>query len=137
MKKLNTLVEDIYSKLSVLGKGESLNLSDEVIDKFGEDMKEALRHWSTPTERATGTLRMSNIGKPNRQLWYDMKYPDESNSIAPSTFIKFLYGHLLEEVVLLLVRLAGHEVTDEQKNVKVKGVEGHMDCVIDGEVIDV
>jgi len=136
-KKLNTLVEDIYSKLSVLGKGESLDLSDKVIDKFGEDMKEALRHWSTPTERSTGTLRMSNIGKPNRQLWYDMKYPDESNSITPSTFIKFLYGHLLEEVVLLLVRLAGHEVTDEQKNVKVKGVEGHMDCVIDGEVIDV
>ena len=76
MKKLNTLVEDIYSKLSVLGKGESLNLSDEVIDKFGEDMKEVIRQWSTPTARSTGTLRMSNVGKPNRQLWYDMKYPD-------------------------------------------------------------
>ena len=68
MKKLNTLVEDIYSKLSVLGEGKSLDLSDEVIDKFGEDMKEVIRHWSTPTERSTGTLRMSNIGKPNRQL---------------------------------------------------------------------
>jgi len=33
-KKLNTLVEDIYSKLSVLGEGKSLDLSDEVIDKF-------------------------------------------------------------------------------------------------------
>ena len=43
-KKLNTLVDDIYKKLSVLGEGKSLNLSDEVIDKFGEDMKEVLRH---------------------------------------------------------------------------------------------
>ena len=34
MKKLNTLVEDIYSKLSVLGEGKSLDLSDEVIDKL-------------------------------------------------------------------------------------------------------
>ena len=137
MKKLNTLVEDIYSKLSVLGEGKSLDLSDEVIEQFGEDMKDVLRHWSTPTPRSTETLRMSNIGKPNRQLWYDMKYPNESNTINSPTFIKFLYGHMLEEVVLLLVRLAGHKVTDQQKNVKVKGVEGHMDCVIDGEVIDV
>ena len=136
-KKLNTLVDDIYKKLSVLGEGKSLNLSDEVIDKFGEDMKEVLRHSSTPTKRSEGTLRMSNIGRPNRQLWYDMKTEQQESSITPNTFIKFLYGHILEEVVLLLVRLAGHKVEHEQKNVKVKGIEGHMDCVIDGEVVDV
>jgi len=136
-KKLNTLVDDIYNKLSALGEGKSLNLSDEVIDQFGEDMKEVLRHWSTPSPRSTATLRMSNIGRPNRQLWFDMKTEQEAQPITPSTFIKFLYGHMLEEVVLLLVRLAGHTVSDEQKEVKVKGVQGHMDCVIDGEVIDI
>ena len=137
MKKLNTLVDDIYKKLSVLGKGKSLNLSEETIDQFGESMKEVLRHWSTPHPRATETLRMSNIGRPNRQLWYDMKTEQQTQEIPPATFIKFLYGHMLEEVVLLLVKLAGHTVSDEQKNVKIKGIEGHMDCVIDGEVIDV
>tara|TARA_R100001463_G_scaffold76034_4_gene130030 strand:+ start:5666 stop:6580 length:915 start_codon:yes stop_codon:yes gene_type:complete len=136
-KKLNTLVDDIYKKLSVLGKGKSLNLSEESIEQFGESMKEVLRHWSTPTPRSTETLRMSNIGRPNRQLWYDMKTEQQAQEIPPSTFIKFLYGHMLEEVVLLLVKLAGHTVSDEQKNVKIKGIEGHMDCVIDGEVIDV
>jgi len=137
MKKLDTLVDDIYKKLSVLGKGKSLNLSEESIEQFGESMKEVLRHWSTPTPRSTETLRMSNIGRPNRQLWYDMKTEQQAQEIPPSTFIKFLYGHMLEEVVLLLVKLAGHTVSDEQKNVKIKGIEGHMDCVIDGEVIDV
>ena len=44
---------------------------------------------------------------------------------------------MLEEVVLFLVKLAGHKVTDEQKEVKVSGVYGHMDCKIDGEVIDI
>ena len=137
MKKLNTLVDDIYKKLSVLGKGKSLNLSEETIEQFGESMKEVLRHWSTPHPRAAETLRMSNIGRPNRQLWFDMKTEQQAQEIPPATFIKFLYGHMLEEVVLLLVKLAGHTVSDEQKNVKIKGIEGHMDCVIDGEVIDV
>ena len=137
MKKLNTLVDDIYKKLSVLGKGKSLNLSEETIDQFGESMNEVIRHWSTPHPRATETLRMSNIGRPNRQLWFDMKTEQQAQEIPPATFIKFLYGHMLEEVVLLLVKLAGHTVSDEQKNVKIKGIEGHMDCVIDGEVIDV
>ena len=138
MKKLNTLVDDIYKKISVLGEGKSLKLSDKVIDDFGESMKEALRNWSIPSPRSSETLRMSNIGRPNRQLWYDMKTSrGEGEQLLPSVFIKFLYGHLLEEVVLLLVRLAGHKVTDEQMNVKVKGVEGHMDCIIDGEVVDI
>ena len=35
MKKLNTLVDDIYKKISVLGEGKPLKLSDKVIDDFG------------------------------------------------------------------------------------------------------
>ena len=137
-KKLDTLVEDIYESLSALGKGEPLDVSEEVLDNFGNSMKEALRQWSTPRERDKETLRMSNIGRPLRQLWYDLKSDGENTQeIPPHTFIKFLYGHLLEEVVLFLVKLAGHKVTDEQKEVKVSGVYGHMDCKIDGEVIDI
>ena len=52
-------------------------------------------------------------------------------------FIKFLYGHILEEVLLLLVKLSGHKVEGEQKEVSVDGVVGHMDCIIDGEVVDI
>ena len=137
MKKLDTLIEDIYSKLSLLSEGKPLNLSEEDIDQFGESMKDVIREWANPKPRDFKTLRMSNIGKPTRQLWYDIKSKDEGEKLQPSTFIKFLYGHMLEEVVLLLVRLAGHDVTGEQKSVKVKGIEGHMDCIIDGEVIDV
>ena len=80
---------------------------------------------------------MSNVGKPNRQLWYDMKSENQAVKFAPPVQIKFLYGHILEEVVLFLARLAGHEVTDEQKEVTVSGIKGHMDCKIDGEVVDI
>ena len=137
-KKLDTLVEDIYDKLSVLSDGNSLDIDDKTIDAFGESMKEVLSQWANPRPRDSGTLRMSNIGKPMRQLWYDMRSESKTTErIKPSVFIKFLYGHMLEEVLLMLIKIAGHEVTDEQKEISVSGIKGHMDCVIDGEVIDI
>ena len=138
MKKLDTLVDDIYSKLSVLGEGKQLDVSEKDLDELGESIKTALKNWAHPEPRnSTETLRMSNIGRPTRQLWYDLNSEESNIPISPPTFIKFLYGHILEEVVLFLVRLAGHKVDDEQRNVSVKGVKGHMDCTIDGEVVDV
>jgi hypothetical protein len=80
---------------------------------------------------------MSNVGKPSRQLWYEKRDPAGRGSVDGATQIKFLYGHLLEEIVLMLVRMAGHKVTDEQKEVTVQGVVGHMDCKINGQVVDV
>ena len=136
-KTLDTLVEDIYNKIGVLADGEHMELDEVTIDKFGESMKEVLYNWSHPEPRGSSKLRMSNIGKQPRQLWYDMKNEGTPERMPPSLFVKFLYGHLLEEVVLLLVKLAGHEVTGEQKEVTVSGIKGHMDCIIDGEVVDI
>jgi hypothetical protein len=138
MKKLENLVSDIYSVLSPLTEGEALDISDKDIDDFGEAIKDVVRHWATPKARDSNTLRMSNIGKPSRQLWYDLKYKKEESSFEDSHLpIKFLYGHLLEEVLLFLVKMSGHKVEDEQKEVEVKDVKGHIDCKIDGEVIDI
>jgi len=44
---------------------------------------------------------------------------------------------LLEEIVLFLIKLSGHTVTNEQKEITVSGIKGHMDCVIDGEAVDI
>ena len=136
--KLDTLVPDIYSHLEKLSDGTPLPLTEEEIDKTLVGMREALVSWATPRERDTNfTVRMSNVGKPSRQLWYEKRDPQGRGGIDGATQIKFLYGHLLEEVVLMLVRMAGHKVTDEQKEVTVEGIVGHMDCKINGEVVDV
>ena len=76
------------------------------------------------------------MGKPSRQLWYS-KRMQKDTEMHPSVQIKFLYGHILEAVAIFLTRLAGHEVTDEQKEVSLKGVKGHIDCKINGEVVDI
>ena len=136
-KTLDTLVQDIYDKLDTLTEGKSLDVSDETAIAFGESMKQALLNWSTPYTNDKQKLRMSNIGKPNRQLWYDMHSKEKTSSFSAPTQIKFLYGHILEEVVLFLVRLVGHSVDSEQKEAEVDGIKGHMDCKIDGEVIDI
>ena len=137
-KQLNTLVPDIYKLLEDLSAGEPLPLTEEAVDETLASMKESIMHWAKPRKRDTDfTLRMSNVGKPQRQLWFEKRDEDTRGDINAPTQIKFLYGHVLEELVLMLARMAGHEVTDEQKEVTVNGIVGHMDCKIDGQVVDV
>ena len=84
----------------------------------------------------TGKIRLSSIGKKDRQLWYDYN-GYEKEPLPTATKIKFLLGHIIEELTLFLVREAGHEVTKCQEEVNVGGVKGHIDAVIDGELVDV
>lgn len=138
MKNLDTLIQDIYSNLEGLSTGEALNISEEELDLTLARMKESILAWSKPREVDSNfRLRMSNIGRPLRQLWYESQSSSNPHAVSGSTQIKFLYGHVLEEIVLMLVRMAGHEVTSEQKEVNVDGILGHMDCKIDGQVVDV
>ena len=67
-KKLENIVQDIYTAIKPLSKGKGLKLSDEDINQFGEDMKDALRSWSAEQPEDKPALRMSNIGKPLCQL---------------------------------------------------------------------
>lgn len=136
--KLDTLIDDIYGQLSELSEGREFNLTEEDLDFTLSRIKDSVLAWARPSARNSEfSLRMSNIGRPTRQLWYEQNLPAESSKPSPATQIKFLYGHILEEILLMLVRVAGHTVTDEQKEVSVKGVKGHIDCKIDGEVVDV
>ena len=48
---MNTLIEDIDKALQDLSLGKE-KLSEELIEQFGEDVKESLRHWSTQIGRA-------------------------------------------------------------------------------------
>jgi hypothetical protein len=141
MLELKTLVPDIYALLDKLNNGETVEGDiGPHIDKCVEDIREAIMHWATPQIRSRHDgLRMSNIGKPNRRLYYDLNDDNEEgiSNEHPSLQIKFLYGHILEQILLMLAKAAGHAVTCEQQEVNVEGIKGHMDSVIDGEVVDV
>ncbi len=50
--------------------------------------------------------------------------------------MKFLFGDILEELLLFLSREAGHDVQGEQDELTISGVKGHRDAVIDGVTTD-
>lgn len=114
---ISTLVEDIYK----LFDGE-----------FTISPSHTVRR-----EDAVKSLRMSILGYPDRQLWYELNSDIEGETLPPYTMMKFLYGHLLEDMIIDLAIQAGHTVTDRQKEVEVDGVPGHIDCIIDDVLIDV
>jgi len=131
----DNLVSDIYRMIDTKDIPEGVPV-EQVINDFGENVKQILRNNITESTFDRRKLRMSNIGKKDRQLWYSYNgYKGEE--LMPHTRIKFLYGHLIEEMVLALTKLAGHDVTDEQKQAEVDGIKGSMDCKIDGVLTDV
>jgi hypothetical protein len=131
----DTLVDDIYQMIDTKEIPDGVDV-EEAIETFGENVKSILRNNITESKFDRRKLRMSNIGKKDRQLWYSYNgYKGEE--LMPHTRIKFLYGHLIEEMVLALAKLSGHKVTDTQKRAEVGGIKGSMDCKIDGIVTDV
>jgi len=108
-----------------LATGFANGLADMFVRRFkeyGEDDKDS--------------LRLSNIGWPTRKLWYSVK-GYKGTPLAPEDKVKFLYGDVLESLFVFLAIQAGHSVTDLQQEVEIEGVKGHIDCIIDGVLVDV
>ena len=137
MKILNDIVEDIYNlfnadvgpqkskdQLSKAAHTMGRNIANLCLDRFEEYKQES-------------RIRPSNIGKPGRQLWYELKNYPKSSEPSGSDYIKFLYGNILEELLLFLSYSAGHTVTETQKKVTIDGISGHKDCRIDGITVDI
>jgi hypothetical protein len=132
-KSFDTLVDDIYA---LFGE-DKVAIDEEALLKYGDALMEIKKSRLNRDVRVDGELFMSNIGRPDRQVWYDINWKGETEPLLPHMYIKFLYGDLLEQMVLFLAKAAGHEVQDEQERVEVDGIRGKIDCVIDGVLVDV
>ena len=131
--KISTLLDDIGYRLEEGTVPEEANLAI-----FLEELKEVMQNFFVEESNrdSTGKLRLSAVGREDRKLWYDYQgYGKEK--LTTDLKIRFCLGHILEAFVLLLAREAGHTVEDCQKEVTVSGVKGHIDCLIDGELVDV
>ena len=129
MKQIETLVQDMYDSIS-----NGVQPKKEDIDLMCENVGKAI-HMLFNTKSENNNLRMSQIGKPDRQVWYKSKDVQKEN-LPAWVKIKFTYGHILEELLLLLAKTAGHKVKNEQLEVDIEGIKGHQDCEIDGVVTD-
>jgi len=136
-KRIDTIATDIKNLVAGISNGKPANVTEENMDKFLLNIKEAFNSWNNPIKEKDGKLRMSVLGKPPRQLWYDRFSPKKTKSYDASLNIKFLYGHILEHLLLYLAELTGHKVADQQKKVEIDNIKGHIDATVDGEVCDV
>jgi hypothetical protein len=131
--KIETLVDDIYK---LFDPNEKHTVNEENLHSFGENIKDLLRTRLSGAGHSTEPLRFSKLGTPDRKLWYEANSTDREE-MSPKTYFKFLYGDIIEQLVLFLCKESGHEVTHEQHEVEVLGVKGHVDCVIDGVTVDI
>lgn len=132
MKKIDTLVEDIYALFDGTGKEFEADRLQDIGSILGHKIATRLAE-----ERGHATLRLSNLGTVcERQLWYNINTPELAEPLPPPARIKFLFGDILEELLLFLAREAGHEVIEEQKELDLYGVKGHKDATIDGVLVD-
>lgn len=133
MKEINTVVEDIYALFDPEVPHE---VDESNLEHFAETVKNVLR--TRLAERKNDpTLRFSNLGRPDRQVWMSHHPSDLDEKLTSKTLYKFLYGDIIEALVLFLAAEAGHEVTHQQEEIEVDGVKGHIDAIIDGTLVDV
>lgn len=135
MPNLETLPEDIYS---LFNPEEDHECDEDNLEEFAGNLKQLLRQRLAKYVPPTNPLRFSSLGKPDRQIWFDA-HPEEGGKekLIPKTYLKFLYGDIIEQMLLFLTKEAGHSVEYEQGEVEVDGVKGHIDAIIDGVVVDV
>jgi hypothetical protein len=128
-KTIDTLLDDIDALFTGNHKVNEDNLK-----LFSEALSQVIK---TQLERKPepSTLRMSVLGTKDRKLYFDLK--DQTLSQAnPRLQQQFLFGHVVEALLLFLAREAGHLVENEQLEVEFMGVPGHLDCTIDKVLVD-
>ena len=132
-KQIETLSQDIYD---IIDSG--LAPQEETLDKMCNDIKDIVRERFTgyKEDKEYNHLRMSNLGRGTRFLYYDLQV-DTQQEISPELKMKFLIGDILEQLMIFLIKESGHEVTMEQAEVELDGIKGHPDAVVDGIPLDI
>lgn len=117
---------------------------DSLIEEFGDNCKKAIRECLlAKRSEEPFSIRMSNIGKPLRQLLLEKLY---GRSIMDAQMrLKMTYGYMWESFLVFLLKASGLNLTtnkkvsadieyDEGKRLKVNG---SYDIKIDEEIWDV
>ena len=118
------------------------SMSDETINRVGEEIKEALkRQFAGGNKRDGFKLRMSNIGRPSCQLWFEKNKP-ETALPRPTTFVmNMMIGDIVESVFKALLTEAKVAYKDSDTvalEIDDKTtISGSYDLVVDDAVDDI
>ena len=127
-----------YLQDAVSGKS---SMSDDTIKQVAADVADAMqRQFGSGKSRGDFTLRMSNVGRPTCQLWYDKNKPEAAIPL-PTTFVmNMMIGDIVEAVFKGLLTEAGVKYEDTDKvslSVGDDNISGSYDLILDGAVDDI
>ena len=116
-------------------------ISEETIEQVASDIKDALkRQFGSGGRSSDFRLRMSNIGRPSCQLWYEKNKPEAALPL-PTTFVmNMMLGDIVEAVFKGLLKEAGVDYEDTEKvtlELSDTSVSGSYDIVIRDAVDDI
>ena len=117
------------------------SMSAKTIAGIKKDIGEALkRQFGSRTKRRKFQLRMSNVGRPPCQLWFEKNQPEKSHPL-PTTFVmNMMLGDIVEAVFKGLMREAKVKFDDSDKvflNIGNQKVSGTYDLVLNDAVDDI
>ena len=121
-------------------KGTS-TMSDTTIKQVADDVADAItRQFGSGKKRGDFRLRMSNVGRPTCQLWYEKNKPEVALPF-PTTFVmNMMIGDIVEAVFKGLLKEAGVKYNDTEKvtlDLGTTRINGSYDIVINDAVDDI
>jgi len=131
----------IHQYLDNASNGKT-TISDETIEQVAQDIKDAMkRQFGGGSRRDKFRLRMSNIGRPTCQLWWEKNHPEKALP-KPTTFVmNMLIGDIVEAAFKGILKEAGVKYEDKDNTVSLEldnaTVNGSYDLVVDGALDDV
>ena len=136
---MSDIISKVQMYLNQVSK-EPVEISDKLVEEFGEACKSALRKQFTEERKSGFQPRMSNIGRPLCQL--QMEARNIKGEGQPyNVKMRNTFGDLVEALAIFVMKSAGVKIEDEQKRVKYKfngsTLEGRYDVKIDKKVWDV
>ena len=129
----------LHKYMSDASNGAS-DMSEETIQQVGRDVMEALRKQFGKRENKKFSLRMSNVGRPTCQLWYDKNKPELAQPKSNTFVMNMMIGDIVEAVFKGLLTEAGVQYEDTKKvslDLPDTSISGSYDIVIRDAVDDI
>lgn len=128
----------IHRYLEDVRKGKR-GMNSATIARIVKDVQEAVHKQFNPAERKF-TLRMSNIGRPYCQLWYDKNAPEQGIDMPANFLMNMMIGDIVEAVFKGVLTEAGVDFSDGYKSTLTLGkhkIDGTHDLIMDKRVDDI
>lgn len=116
------------------------SVSEKTINQITEDVRAALIRQFVDKRNKEFSLRMSNVGRPYCQLWFEKNKPEEATTTSSNFLMNMMIGDIVEAVFKGLLTEAGVIYSNGEKVTLKAGkhdIQGTPDLTIDGAVDDV